>query len=361
VCVNRLRDSASTRASSTHSLYVRFFPPSAHYYLGVRNPFDRILKNTAEVEARAVMHLFGALSLDEPAEVTELGREIGLEAVHFDHLYEVRTPTLRCLQHLEFQARYETDLPRRVSEYEQYTYLRYRLPVYTSLVMLVQKYAPAIVPDSFHTEAGGLTIHCQYRVIRMWELDPRQIFDLGRPALLPLIPLVGHERSDLKRAARMIADTGNKSLAGAFVTLGTMRYDQNELEGLLEKMLLEDIIKPEWVRDTWLVQSFVEQAAKEAREKALIDGLEEGRGKGLEEGRVEGLGLGVGQGRAEEARRMLAIMITTRFPSLTMPAAIQLLTDTEMIEDLARAILTAKSPAEAETVLQRATAAAPAE
>jgi hypothetical protein len=39
----------------------------------VRTPLDRIFKNTAEIEPRGMLHLFGSLRLHEPAEVKELG------------------------------------------------------------------------------------------------------------------------------------------------------------------------------------------------------------------------------------------------------------------------------------------------
>jgi len=293
----------------------------------VRTPLDRIFKNTAEIEPRGLLHLFGSLRIDEPAEVKELDREVGLEAVHLDHLYEVRTATWHGLHHFEFQTRYQMSLPQRIVNYNLVTYLRYKLPVQSTLVLPVEKYAPAGIPDSAQIEAGGLRIDCQYRVIRMWELDPAEIFALNRPALLACIPLVSSNRGDWSRAAKEIVATGNKALAGAFLSLGGVRYDRTELEGVLEQVTLEEFIPRDWIRHSSVVEPLIEQAEKD----------------------------GADRGRIAEARRMLAMAVTTRFPELTLPPGIQAISDPTAIEDAFRAVLGASSPAEAEAALLRAT------
>lgn len=296
----------------------------------MRTPIDRIFKNTAEIEPRAVLHLFGALRLDEPAEVKQLDREIGLEAVHLDHLYEVHTPDWHGLHHLEFQTRYESDVPERIADYDQQAYLRYKLPVHTSLILPVEKHVPARMPDSFHIKAGGLTIDCQYRVIRMWELDPGEIFALNRPSLLAFIPLASRDPRDWNRAAKEIVDSGNRSLASTFMTLGGMRYDRSELKGLLEKVLLEELLKPDWIRHSSVVEPLIEQAGRQGREE------------GREEGRIE------------QTQRILALLIQARFPRLPVPMAVQRLTDPNVIEDLITAISIAPSPAKAKSAMLRA-------
>ena len=300
----------------------------------MRTPIDRIFKNTAEIEPRAVLHLFGALRLDEPAEVKELGREIGLEAVHLDHLYEVRRPGWHGLHHLEFQTRYEAAVPERISDYDQYAYLRYKLPVHTSLILPVEKYVPARVPSSFRVKAGGLSVDCDYRVIRMWELDPGEIFALNRPSLLAFIPLASRNPRDWNRAAKEIVESGNRSLASTFMALGGMRYDRTELKGLLEKVLLEELLKPDWIRHSSVVEPLIEQASRQSRE--------EGREEGRDEGRIE------------QGQRILDSMLRARFPTLPVPMAVQRLTDPSVIEDLITAISVAPSAAKAKAAMLRA-------
>ena len=82
----------------------------------------------------------------------------------------------------------------------------------------------------------------------MWELDPEEIFRLNRPSLLAFIPLASQNPRDWNRAARQIVESGNRSLASTFMALGGMRYDRTELKGLLENVLLEELLKPDWIR-----------------------------------------------------------------------------------------------------------------
>ena len=155
----------------------------------------------------------------------------------------------------------------------------------------------------------------------MWELDAAEIFGLNRPALLARIPLVSSERSDWKRAAKQIVATGNPALAGAFVSLGGLRYDRTELEGVLDKVTLEEFIPKDWIRQSSVVEPFIEQAEKE--------------------------------GRISEARRMLTRAIVKRFPGLVVPDAIQMMPELEAIEDLHEAIVVAASRGEAEAIILR--------
>ena len=160
----------------------------------------------------------------------------------------------------------------------------------------------------------------------MWEVDPEEIFALNRPPLLPLISLASRTRRDLNRAARQIVESGNQSLAETFMNFGSIRYDRTELEGLLEKVIFEELMKPEWVRQSSVFGPMLEEAEIEARKK----------------------------GRWGEAQRMLARVIAKRFPGLTVPAYVQAITDVERIEDLCDLIVVAPSAAEAEAALSDA-------
>lgn len=293
----------------------------------MRTPIDRIFKNTAEIDSRGFLHLFGSLDIGEQAEVREVGREIGLEAVHLDHLYEVKTKSWQGCYHFEFQTRYNVNLPQRISDYNQHVYLRYRLPVYSTLLLLVQKYAPAQVPEHFHIEAGGLAIRCDYRIIRLWEMDPEPIFRLDRPALLSLVPLMRSEPRDWDRAARAIISSGNRNLASSFMSLGSLRYDPIELEGVLDRMTLEEFIKPEWIRES------------KVRELKIMQPF-------VEECRAEG--------RAEGYRDALRRIFARRFPGLALPAGLDNIDDPAILESLVDHLADGASPVELQTIVDRA-------
>ena len=103
------------------------------------------------------------------------------------------------------------------------------------------------------------------------------------------------------------------------------RYDQTELEGLLEKVLLEELLKPDLIRHSSVIAP---------------------------------LSQGLSRGRIEEARRMLALVVAQRFPSLSISPGIQAIADPARIESLLGAILAATTAAEAESAIRSATDAA---
>ena len=120
------------------------------------------------------------------------------------------------------------------------------------------------------------------------------------------------------------------------------RYDQTEPEGLLKKVLLEELLKPDLIRHSSVIAPLIAQAEKEAGERGLSQGLSQG----------------LSRGRIEEARRMLALVVAQRFPILSISPGIQAIADPARIESLLGAILAATTTAEAELALRSATDAA---
>ena len=90
---------------------------------------------------------------------------------------------------------------------------------------------------------------------------------------------------------------------------------------MLDKVTLEEFIPKDWIRQSSVVEPFIEQAEKE--------------------------------GRISEARRMLTRAIVKRFPGLVVPDAIQMMPELEAIEDLHEAIVVAASRGEAEAIILR--------
>lgn len=106
-------------------------------------PYDRLFKTLAEDDPRGLLRLFGSLPLDVEAEVRALEREVAAPALAVDHAYQVRTAEREWLEHYEVQTRYRQDVPERLVRYGVFLALRTGLMVYTTLALLVERYAPA--------------------------------------------------------------------------------------------------------------------------------------------------------------------------------------------------------------------------
>ncbi|MCW5977976.1 MAG: hypothetical protein KIT09_07850 [Bryobacteraceae bacterium] len=92
-------------------------------------PYDRAFKVLAEEHPRGLLYLFARLPLDVPAEVELVGRDLTLPAFAADQLYRVEIEGRVRLHHLEFQTRYETEMPDRMLSYAMAAALKYGLPL----------------------------------------------------------------------------------------------------------------------------------------------------------------------------------------------------------------------------------------
>lgn len=67
-------------------------------------------------------------------------------------------------------------MPERIAWYMTSLALKFRIPVDSTLVLLVERHAPREVPGQCRIRLGSLEVVTQYRVERLWEMDP----DAGR-------------------------------------------------------------------------------------------------------------------------------------------------------------------------------------
>ena len=183
-------------------------------------PYDRLFKTLAEDDPRGLLHLFGSLPLDADAEIQVIDRELNLPTLSVDHVYRVRTGQKEWLAHYEVQTHYESDVPERLAWYGQSLVLKFKIPIETVLILLVERYTPKTVPTGYELDLGSIQIRLRYRVVRLWEIDPGAILEAGRPSLLPWVTLTRLSHQDLEQAARQIAFRRDPKLAAEFVLLG---------------------------------------------------------------------------------------------------------------------------------------------
>ena len=243
-----------------------------------------------------MLFLFAGVPIDADVEVLQLERELGPPAIFVDHLYEVRAPDGVRYVHLEFQNKVTPALPGRLLRYAIYRYLcDAAAPLDSILVLPVPHAAATRVPEHAQVKVGRLEMTYGYSVVRLWELDPALIFELNRPALLPLITLARASDRDLERAAEEIVRERNVDLASVFATLGGLRYDRKRLTDLLEKKMIKEFLTPELMRESSFLKPMIEEWEKESGEKG------EARGEGSRPG--QGRSSGLGQGRSSRQGR----------------------------------------------------------
>ena len=121
-------------------------------------PYDRLFKTLVEDDPRGFLHLFGSLPLDAKAEIEVVDRELNLPTLSVDHVYRVRAEQKEWLAHYEVQTRYKSDVPERLAWYAQSLALKFKIPLETVLILLVERYAPENVPTRYELDLGSIRI-----------------------------------------------------------------------------------------------------------------------------------------------------------------------------------------------------------
>lgn len=228
-------------------------------------PYDRIFKSLAEDDPLGLLNLFCGLDLNAPVEVRALDREVRSPVRMVDHVFQVSSTTENWLAHFEAQTYYQSDLPARLLQYAATLALQYRLPVRSTVVLLVERNAPRSVPENHRETYGSLKLSLDYRVIRLWEMDPAPVLRAGRPKLLPWVSLMGGAKDVLIEALRRVRDTQDPGLAAQAVILGGLRYDENALVEMLGRS--KSMISDEIVRES----SYSKKLLREGMEKGRLD------------------------------------------------------------------------------------------
>jgi predicted transposase YdaD len=288
----------------------------------------------------------------------ERDKELQTRTVHADLLYNVIWHGREIILHVEFQRKRDEQMALRVWEYNVLTRFLTRRPVYSIVIYLVKQ--KNVVEPPYTEEVAGEVIHqFSFRNIKLWEITPAMIKQVGLEGLLPLLPLTqGGKRREVveetiaELRARQRRDLLPLSYAFAALVF-TKKADKQWLKERFEKM-------QEILEESWAYQEMVQKGWLQGHEKGLDEGRQEGRQEGLQEGRQKGLQEGRQEGRQEGQLRelflILARLVRKRFPTLAPLVAQQSLVtkDADMLRNTIDAILDAQTVDEASNALNAA-------
>ncbi len=275
-----------------------------------KKPYDDAFKDLAEQDAISLLRLLDALPPN--ATVTPLPREISVQALLPDQPYEVNVAGQRQITHIEAQTRYPEDMPQREADYSIRMWLKYRLPIYTYVLVFLPAGMPQEVPTSITIEAGDVSLTVRFKVIGLWEIPTAKALALKSESLLPFIPLMKGGAEELGQGLQALGqvedEVRRRELALHFVMLGGLRYKRIDLLEMLGRM---NMVLPM-------------EVLKESEMYKLI--IEEGLEQGLEQGREEG--------RRASLIDLLQRMAGRKFPGLALDAEIESLRDLGALEQL---------------------------
>jgi len=162
--------------------------------------------------------------------------------------------------HVEFQTKYDSNMPVRMLAYHARIVERYGLPVYPVVVYLTQTDRP--IETTYSSHVGGKHIFTfNYDVIKVWELKSKAVFKDELAGLYALTPLMPDADLSECREKLIWAVEHNLISASSYMCMATfarLKYSKEVVKNMIEDKLLKQ-------------SPFYE------------DMMEEGRGEGAEE------------------------------------------------------------------------------
>ncbi len=228
--------------------------------------------------------------------------ELSSRAIHADGLYKVQLQGEPYLVHLEFQTRGETQMARRLWEYNLLATRQYEMPVYSFVLYLTRGRKTARSPYQVLLADKQAVHSFRFWPIKLWDIETDDVLKADHKSLLPLAPLTrqGRSRATVERVIEILYDDGKSPDAGLLaLTYGLAALalkNKQEQKWLRERFaMLDEILEESW-------------AFRELREKALTKGWEQGLAKGHEQG--------LEQGSMQALEETLYSLVEVRFPGL---------------------------------------------
>ena len=288
--------------------------------------YDIASKRLVEIGKEAILRWFLGIEVESAELIEELPKEtVSLRRSDFPLLVRDKEGGERIVL-MEFQTRWEPELPLRILEYFARFKLKYRLPVFP-VVLLFKRYGG--VEEVYEDE----TVRMRLQVVRMWEIDGRELIESGEVALYPFVPLTSCEDEDVMEADRRIYSSDLERSVKSDLLTALAIFAGLRSEDLMRKLF-------ERRRDIMIESPAYELIKRE--------GFEEG----FEKGKREGIQLGM----LEEARDMLLNVLEERFGvvPVRIVEAVKGINEREVLRGLLRRAIKCASLEEFEGILREA-------
>jgi len=164
-------------------------------------PYDSLVKHLFRSEARKIVHLL----LPGAELVGDVNIEIDRSTLRVDLALKIRYKGVLAILHIEAQSGEDEDMEKRMSIYNAGLHSTHGLPVISILLYL---FKCKTVKSPYHVKCADLKCSsCYYRVIRLWQVDPRPYVDRHAVEFYTLLPgMKDPSVALLKRAVKEICE-----------------------------------------------------------------------------------------------------------------------------------------------------------
>jgi hypothetical protein len=144
--------------------------------------------------------------LKQDAQFVQLvSTELEDETIYSDVLCEIKVNGQKGLLHIEFQKKRDSNMAKRLWEYNVRPTLKYKCPVWSYVIYLTKD--SVVAPFYRQTFPDGREIHhFNFTAIKLWEIPTQELLEMGLSDLAPLLVLTreGCKREVIEKAIELL-------------------------------------------------------------------------------------------------------------------------------------------------------------
>ena len=232
--------------------------------------YDVASKVTVEIARYSIVQLLFGIKPDHVSLIERLPQEsVSLRRSDFPLMVE--TEDERFILLLEFQTRWEREIPLRLLEYMARLKMEYDIRVVPAVMLFMPS---RVASDEYENEH----VRFRFRLLRMWEMDGREIYERGEIRLYPFLPVMRGGEEVVREAEEEIYRS-ELSMSEKADLLTAMAI----FAGLKSREMAMELVRR---RRDIMIQSAAYEIIKE---EGIREGIKQGIQQGLQQGLQEGL------------------------------------------------------------------------
>jgi hypothetical protein len=294
----------------------------------IEQPWDTLSKVLMRTEIQAL----ASLVLPGVRVGRALDKELKIKGIEADFFFYAMLNGLAIILHIEFQKKNDSRMARRMWEYNAMMDIVEGVPVYSILIYFVKDGNMVGSPYVRKIAETGTGHHFIFHVIKLWEMPPEVLKQMGFEGLLPFLPFTkgGKNRETVDEMITELVARGRSDLLsisrGFAGLILTDEGDQQWLEERFSNVLMNlDILKESWTYQKMVAEILEQNRAEIEKERAEIEQeraeIEQERAE-IEQEREKILADGCKEGRQLAAQAIQALqqaaigVVVARFSEL---------------------------------------------
>jgi len=299
------------------------------------SPYDSFVKFVLQGHPREVLRVFDGRDVDPSIPVINIDKEILRDPLKVDGLIQIGIDPVIEIRHFEAVTRWKGDEPERIIDYGYRLARAMKTRVRSTLIPLVEQYAPKVVPCRAVIPYGGGALRGGYRVQPFWMVDVARAL-AEHPDFVVLAPLMRHDAAQRAEFIRLAQRSRNPNYVVGVLMTGALRYGMSGWREILLReglrMLTDDI-------EAMLLDS---ELGREILARSHARGADQGWTKGRLEGEENGV------------RNSLLEILSQRFPGIDGRPYIERIHSIDVLNSLLGPVMRAATAGEALGILRSA-------